>query len=75
MSRTKTIFLAFRGKSIEQDEKILEIQDGYECWDLKKFTLDQFIEEIKIKIPPVNSIVLRNYRSEESSHVRTKWNA
>ncbi len=64
MNRTKTMFFAFTGKAIEQSKKIFEIQDGFECWDLKKFTLDEFVEEIKKKIPPVNGNVLRNYRIE-----------
>lgn len=58
------MFFAFTGKAIEQSEKIFEIQDGFECWDLKKFTLGEFVEEIKKKIPPVNGNVLRNYRIE-----------
>lgn len=61
------MFFAFTGKAIEQSEKILEIQDGYECWDLKKFTLDEFVEEIKNKIPPVNGNVLRNYKLESEA--------
>ncbi len=65
MSRTKTIFFAFTGKPIEQAEKILAVQDGYECWDLKKFSLDEFIDTLKKKIPPVNKNVLRNYKMEE----------
>jgi hypothetical protein len=64
MDRTKVMFFAFTGKAIDQTEKILEIQDGYECWDLKKFTLDEFVEELKKKIPPVNNNVLRNYKIE-----------
>lgn len=67
MDRTKVMFFAFTGKAIEQTEKILEIQDGYECWDLKKFTLDEFVEELKEKIPPVNNNVLRNYKIEAGS--------
>lgn len=58
------MFFAFTGKAIERSKKILEIQDGFECWDLKQFTLDEFVEEIKKKIPPVNKNVLRNYRIE-----------
>ncbi|HEY4505806.1 MAG TPA: hypothetical protein VJG67_03905 [Candidatus Paceibacterota bacterium] len=67
MNRTKTMFFAFTGKAIEQSERILEIQDGYECWDLKKFTFDEFVEEIKNKIPPVNAKVLRNYKLESET--------
>ena len=64
MNRTKVMFFAFTGKSVEQAETILEIQDGYECWDLKKFTFDEFVEELKKKIPPINKNVLRNYKIE-----------
>ncbi len=67
MERTKVMFFAFTGKAIEQAEKILQIESGYECWDLKKFTLDEFIEAIKAKIPPVNNNVLRNYKLEEAT--------
>lgn len=67
MNRTKVMFFAFTGKPLEQAEKILVIQDGYECWDLKKFTLDEFIEELKKKIPAVNKNVLRNYKITEET--------
>lgn len=60
--RTKIMFFAFTGKAIKQTEKILSIKDGYECWDLKQFTLDEFIEALQSKIPPVNKNVLRNYK-------------
>lgn len=62
--RNSTIFIAFVGPEIEQEEKVLNIKEGYECWNLKKFTFDEFIEVIKIKIPPVNGNVLRNYKLE-----------
>ena len=61
------MFFAFTGKDIEQAEKILQIQDGYECWDLKKFSLDEFVEALKAKIPPINNNVLRNYKLEEET--------
>lgn len=61
------MFFAFTGKEIEQPEKIFEIQDGYECWNLKKLNLDEFSEEIKKKIPPVNQNVLPNYIVEDKS--------
>ncbi len=64
-SRSKAIFFAFIGPAIEQEEKMFEIQDGFECWNLKKFTFNEFVEEIKKKIPPVNSNVLGNYKIEE----------
>jgi|SRR3989338_2210031 len=64
MNRSKTMFFAFTGKPIEQAQKMLPILDGYECWDLKQFSFDEFIEEVKKRIPPVNNNVLRNYRAE-----------
>ena len=67
MDRIKTMFFAFIGKAIEQSEKIFKIRDGYECWDIKKFTFDEFIEELKKKIPPVNKNVLRNYKAEDNT--------
>lgn len=67
MGRTRIMFFAFTGKAIEQAEKILQIEGDYECWDLKKFTLEEFIEAIKAKIPPVNNNVLRNYKIEEAT--------
>jgi len=50
MDRTKIMFFAFIGKEPEQKEKISEIQDGYEFWNLKKFTIDEFVEELKKKV-------------------------
>ncbi|MFA5793352.1 MAG: hypothetical protein WC897_05855 [Candidatus Gracilibacteria bacterium] len=67
MNRTKTMFFAFTGKPPEQKEKIFEIQDGYEFWNLKNVALDEFIDELKKKIPPVNSNVLRNYKADGDS--------
>jgi hypothetical protein len=62
MERNKTTLMAFAGPEIEQDEKIYEISSGYECWNLKKFNFDEFIEALKKKIPPVNNNVIRNYK-------------
>src|SRR6266404_596843 len=67
MSRQKIIFLAFTGQSIDQPQPVFEIQDGYECWDLKKFTLDEFIRALKNKIPPINDNVLRHYKTEDAT--------
>ena len=68
MGHSKKIFLAFSSQDIEQTESIFEIQDGYECWNLKKFTFDTFIEAIKAKIPPINGNVLRHYKAEAETH-------
>lgn len=65
MNRTKTMFFAFIGKEPDQKEKIFEIQDGYEFWNLKKFTIDEFIDEIKKKIPPINDNVVHNYKADK----------
>jgi hypothetical protein len=62
--RTKKIFISFTGPDIKQNTKIYNITDGYECWNLKKFNLDDFIVEVKQQIPPINKNVLANYRLE-----------
>ncbi|MDD5144772.1 MAG: DUF4209 domain-containing protein [Candidatus Pacebacteria bacterium] len=67
MNRTRKMFFAFVGKEPEQTEKISEIQDGYEFWNLKKFVLDEFVEELKKKIPPVNNNVIHNYKVDSDS--------
>ena len=67
MNRTKIMFFAFTGKPAEQTQNISEIQDGYEFWNLKKFTIDEFVKALKAKIPPVNNNVLRNYKVEDST--------
>lgn len=68
MDRTKTIFFAFTGKDPGQTEKIRDIQNGYEFWNLKKFTIDEFVEEIKKKIPPINNNVIHNYKADGSNN-------
>lgn len=67
MQRSKTIFLSFTGKPLERAHTILQIKDGYECWNLNKISLDGFVDRIKEKIPPVNDNVLCNYKIESSS--------
>jgi len=67
MTRNRTIFLAFTGTNLSQTENIYEIGEGYECWNLKKFSFDQFIETLKKEIPPVNKNVLRNYKKEDEN--------
>ena len=62
MSRSRTLFLAFSGRPVEDDEEVVEIKDGYEFWNLKKFTCDGFIDALKNKVPPVNDNVTRNYK-------------
>lgn len=62
MERTKAILLIFSGTPIEQEESIYKIGDGYECWNLKKLKIDDFINKLKNKIPPVNENVLGNYK-------------
>ncbi len=65
MTRDLTIFLAFAGEKLGHAESIFEIGEGYECWNLKKFSFDQFIATLKKEIPPVNENVLRNYKTED----------
>lgn len=60
------IFLAFMGKDIKQDNKIFEIGEGFECWNLKKFKFNDFIKEIKKKIPPANlKVSSSNYKIDK----------
>lgn len=61
------IFIAFYGW---EDHKIKlakykKIGDKFEIWNLQKFKLEEFVENIKNKIPPVNQNVINNYLSEE----------
>jgi len=58
---SKNIFIAFTGPKIEQAEPIHQIAPGYECWDLTKFSLAEFVSRIKGRIPPINENVLNNY--------------
>jgi len=69
MDRNQRIFLGFIGPAIEQEEKVFDIKEGYECWNLKKFTYEEFIEAVKEKIPPVNKNVLRNYAVEDQKDI------
>jgi hypothetical protein len=64
VKRNPTIFLAFAGLDAAQNEDVFHIADGYECWNLRKFGLDDFIEALKKKIPPVNDNVLRYYKAK-----------
>lgn len=63
---SKPIFLAFTGPEITQPDAVLGISTGYECWNLKKFTIDSFIAALQQQIPPLNDNVLRNYRASDS---------
>ncbi len=68
MIKQKKIIVVFSGPPIEQSSVIFEIQDGYECWDLKKLKVDEFITLLKDRIPPINeNILLRHYKSETES--------
>ena len=59
---SRKILILFTGKKISQTDKIFKIKDGFECWNLKKFTLDDLIIVLKKKIPLINKNVLRNYK-------------
>lgn len=65
---TNAIFFAFIGRAIEQSDNIFEIQDGYECWNLKKFTRESFIDVIQKRILPINQNVLKNYKREDTHY-------
>jgi hypothetical protein len=64
---SKPIFIAFTGPEIDQKEAAIEFSTGYECWNLKKFTIDAFISALQVKIPPLNDTVLKNnYRASDT---------
>ena len=63
----KMIFLAFGGQPIQQRNRIAKIADGYECWNLKSFTLFEYVAALRLSIAPINNNVLTNYRLEEES--------
>lgn len=64
----KNIFIAFLGPEIEQDEKIFVIGEGFECWNLKKFEPEEFIERIVARIPPVHDgLKERHYLVKDDS--------
>lgn len=65
----KYIFIGFYGwdnPPMKQEEKVCKIDDDFECWNLRKFSAQEFIDEIKIKIPPINDNVLINYLNNGS---------
>lgn len=58
------IFIGFYGwpePSLKHEDKILTIAEGFELWNLRKFSAQEFAEAIKEKIPPINKNILRNY--------------
>lgn len=64
------VFLGFYGwdePEMNQEERTYAIGEGFECWNLRKFSVEEFIAEIKTKIPPVNDNVLGNYLGSETS--------
>jgi len=68
----KYIFIGFYGWSspeIDQEDKIYEIGKDFELWNLRKFSTSDFIESIKIRIPPVNENVLKYYITEKSESI------
>lgn len=67
----KKIFIAFTGPKIDQRTKIFRIAENFECWNLNKFTLGDFVKSIKKEIPPRNKNVLNNYKLPKKS--RSPW--
>lgn len=61
------MFFAFTGNPISDNAKVFDLKDGYELWNLKKLAIDEFIDALKNKIPPVNDNVLRNYKVDEGT--------
>lgn len=61
------VFIAFTGPKVAT-EKMLLIEEGFECWNLDKFSFDEFIVEVKTKIPPVNNNVNQKGYKRESQN-------
>jgi hypothetical protein len=59
MDRCSSLFFAFMGAGINQIQP-LKTGGGFEVWRMQK-KLDDFIEEVRKKIPPVNDNALGNY--------------
>ena len=61
----RQIFIGFygwpAGPEINQDEAVRIIAEGFECWNLRKFTASEFVSAIQEKIPPENPNWLTNY--------------
>lgn len=62
------MLIAFSGRTTDCQERVTAIAGGYECWNVRAFEFDEFIDQIKLRIPPVNSNVLHNYRIEHSGN-------
>ncbi len=63
----KHIFIGFYGwdnPPMDQEENIYKMDDGFECWNLRKFSAQEFVDEVKNKIPPINDNVLINYLND-----------
>lgn len=76
------IFFAFTGPAIQQDEKFFIIGEKFECWNLKKINFEDFLENIKIKIPPRGPNMLKHYSKngttghygiDESKFAEASW--
>lgn len=61
MDRNPTHLIAFIGRDIKQASRIVEVGEGFECWDLRQFKFEEFAALVQEKIPPVNENVLKNY--------------
>lgn len=55
------IFIALTGPEIKQRNIFNVIIKNYECWNLNKLSLKDFIINIKKRIHPINNNVLSNY--------------
>jgi hypothetical protein len=63
----KYIFIAFYGwpdPPMNQEEKVYITDEHFECWNLRKFSASEFMDAIKVKIPPINDNVLINYLND-----------
>ncbi len=63
------VFLGFGGIEIQQTGKRHVIADSFECWNLKKMSLTEFVSEIKSAIPPRNGNIKDSFYFGDGSFV------
>jgi hypothetical protein len=54
---------------MEQEHPVHQVEDAFECWNLQKFRLDDFVSAVQDRIPPINENALRNYRTDAAEPV------
>ncbi len=63
----KKIFIAFSGPKINQEEKIIEFSDNYQCWNLNLFKYDEYIATTMAVVEPLNDNIVRQYENPDNT--------